>query len=111
MPPAAQLLTGGLGLVVTEARVRNITEIYVGVLSTRTSSRCRRSRRDRVFKQAKVQAAQFASRGTRTAIIATRPAASTTHSPPIPARSVPKKSMKVKNIHGARNDTARPVVV
>src|SRR5690625_3806854 len=43
--------------------------------------------------------------------MANRPAASTTHSPPIPARSAPKRSTKVKNIQGARNDAARPVVV
>jgi len=29
----------------------------------------------------------------------------------MPARSVPKRSMKAENSHGARNDAARPVVV
>src|SRR5271166_7072061 len=41
----------------------------------------------------------------------TSPAASTTSNPPMPARSAPKKSMNMKNSHGARNATARPVVV
>ena len=29
----------------------------------------------------------------------------------MPARSAPKMTMKVENMTGARNDTARPVVV
>ncbi|PQM44450.1 hypothetical protein C1Y40_05394 [Mycobacterium talmoniae] len=43
--------------------------------------------------------------------MASRPAARTAHKPPMPARSAPNRSTKVKNIQGAKNEAARPVVV
>src|SRR5690349_21068804 len=49
--------------------------------------------------------------GVRTASMPTSPVANTTHNPPMPARSLSNTSMNVENNHGARKDTARPVVV
>src|SRR5579875_3785767 len=43
--------------------------------------------------------------------MASSPAPSTTHKPPIPARTAWNASTKIENSQGARNDTARPVIV
>src|ERR1700733_1245884 len=49
--------------------------------------------------------------GARTISMPSSPAPITRHSPPMPARTAPNTSTKAENSHGAKNDTARPVIV
>ena len=111
-----------VSLPASGGRAANITIINIGhdvtcsvtVDGVEVNERTRR--RPDGLQRVGLTAAQLTSaarllRGARTISKPSSPTPMTKHRPPMPARTAPNTSTKTENSHGARNDTARPVIV